>query len=276
MSAGFDLDAYLDRIGYAGPRTPTLDVLAALQFHHALAIPFENLNPLLRLPVRLDVASLQAKLVHARRGGYCYEHNLLLSAALAAIGFRVTWLAARVLWNAPETAPTPRSHMLLRIDLDGAPGIVDAGFGGMTLTGPLRLVPDVEQATPHEPFRLVLRDGYYHQQAKIGGEWKTTYRFDLQEQLLADYEVSSFYLCHFPGSHFLTSLIAARAERDGRHVLRNAELAVHHLTGRTDRRLITSAGELRDTLETTFGIQLPESDELPQALERIVRTQVVA
>ena len=121
MSGGFDLDAYLDRIGYAGPRTPTHDVLAAIHFHHALAIPFENLNPLLRLPVRLDVASLQAKLVHARRGGYCYEHNLLLSAALGAIGFRVTWLAARVLWNAPETAP--RGEIVIVSDRTSVSGV---------------------------------------------------------------------------------------------------------------------------------------------------------
>lgn len=95
---------------------------------HAEAIPFENLNPLLRWPVRLDAPSLQRKMVRAGRGGYCFEQNLLLSHALTALGFRVTGLAARMLWNVPEGVVTPRGHMLLCVDIDEQPYIVDVGF----------------------------------------------------------------------------------------------------------------------------------------------------
>src|SRR5215510_14323543 len=155
MAAAFNFDAYCERIGYSGGRTATLEALRGLHFHHPQAIPFENLNPLLRLPVLLDSASLQQKLIHDRRGGYCYEQNSLFRHALEAIGFRVAGLAARVVWNMAESEVGARTHMLLRIDLDGQAYLADVGFGGLTLTSPLRLEIDVEQSTPHEPFRLV-------------------------------------------------------------------------------------------------------------------------
>ena len=72
MTETFDLDSYFARIGYDGPRTPTLETLRAIQLLHPQAIAFENLNPLLRIPVRLDIASLQEKLIRSRRGGYCF------------------------------------------------------------------------------------------------------------------------------------------------------------------------------------------------------------
>src|SRR5690606_30227601 len=163
----FDLDAYLKRIRYTGPHTPTLNTLRAIHALHPAAIPFENLNPLLRIPVTLDPASLHAKLVEAKRGGYCFEQNLLFKDALEAIGFPVTGLAARVIWNRGEDAITSRSHMLLLVEIEGEQYIADVGFGGQTLTAPLRLELDVEQETPHEPFRLIEHDGDFLLQAKI-------------------------------------------------------------------------------------------------------------
>src|SRR5262249_24611720 len=91
-----DLDAYLARVGYTGDRAPSLAVLDALHLAHATHVPFENLGILLGRPVLLDLESLQAKLVRGRRGGYCFEQNALLAAALEALGFAVTRLAARV------------------------------------------------------------------------------------------------------------------------------------------------------------------------------------
>src|SRR4051812_45556722 len=92
----FDLDAYLARLGVTGPLAPTPEALDRVHLAHASTIPFENLDLLLGRPIRIDVPSLQAKLVGDRRGGYCFEQNTLLAAALGAIGFRVTPLAARV------------------------------------------------------------------------------------------------------------------------------------------------------------------------------------
>lgn len=193
-----DLPAYLARIGHAGAVRPDLETLAALQRAHTQAIPFENLDPWLARPVVLDGDALQRKLVAQRRGGYCYEHNLLLGEALRAIGFAVVDLAARVRWNMPEELQRPRTHMLMLVSLDGERFVVDGGFGGMVLTAPLRLEQRGPQVTPHGRFRVQREGGGEAVQVESGGAWKTLYVFTHEPQLRVDYEMTSWYLCNHP------------------------------------------------------------------------------
>lgn len=268
--ASIDLEAYLQRVGYAGPRAPTLDTLRAIQLRHTEIIPFENFNPLLSWPVRLDVESLQQKMVRGGRGGYCYEQNLLFKSALEALGYKVVGLAARVLWNAAMAGPvTPRTHMLLRIELGGQSWLADVGFGVMTPTGPLRLEPDIEQATPHEPYRMVHADDEFIMQAKIRGEWKALYRFSLQEQLLPDYEMANWYVSTHPDSRFVNGLMVARPVPGKRRTLLNNELTVHRLDGDSEKRVLASAAELRQVLESDFRLTLPDAPELDAVLRRL-------
>jgi len=272
VPSGFDLDAYLDRIGYRGPRTATIDTLQAVHALHPAAIPFENLNPLLGWPVALDVDSLQSKMVAGRRGGWCFEHNTLFRHALEALGFSVTSLAARVLWNAAPDKPIgPRSHMLLLVDLGGLPYIADVGFGGNVLTAPLRLETHIAQATPHEPHRLLPLENGFVLEASVDGDWKPFYRFTLEPQFPSDYEVSNWYLCHHPSSFFREMLLGARATPGARYALRNNALAIHRKTG-TEKRTLPDSAALRSCLETDFGLQLPDSPELAAALERLSAT----
>src|SRR5699024_6366851 len=107
-NAKLDLDAYLQRIGYDENPSANLKTLQAIQQLHTQAIPFENFNPLLGLPVHLDLSALQQKMVFKRRGGYCFEHNLLLYHVLNSIGFEATGLAGRVILNKPDSAITSR------------------------------------------------------------------------------------------------------------------------------------------------------------------------
>ena len=262
----FDLAAYLDRIGHDGPVEPTLAVLRSLHRLHPQAIPFENLDPFLGRPVDLDLGALQRKLVQGGRGGYCFEHNLLFMEALARIGFSVTGLAARVLWGQPEDAITARSHMLLRLEIDGRTWLADVGFGGLTQTAPLLLDPGLEQETPHETFRLVQVDGYFRMQAKGGGEWRTLYRFDLQQQFLVDYAVSNYFLSTHPASHFRVGLIAARPLPGHRLALSNNRLSTHHADGRTERVEIVEPAELADALSSHFGIDMVSGLGIPDRL----------
>jgi N-hydroxyarylamine O-acetyltransferase len=271
MASGFDIQAYLERIGYRGDAAPTIDTLRALHELHPRAIPFENLSPLLHLPVKLDAASLQRKLVTDRRGGYCYEHNLLLKHALDGLGFRVTGLGARVVLNHPEDEITARTHMALAVDLADEVWIADVGFGGMTLTGPLRLVENVPQATPHEPFRITRRGGEFVLQAQVRSEWRSLYRFDLLEHHQPDYELVSWYLCHNPASPFLTRLVAARTDQNRRYALRNNEFATHELNGETVRRTLASVAEFRSVLADTFGIALPNTPALDELLATVAQ-----
>ena len=167
MSSKFQLDNYLNRIGHRGAIRPDLPTLSAIHAAHVNAIPFEDIDPLLRRPVNLDLASLQEKLVDSRRGGYCFEQNSLFRAALEAIGFQVTGLGARVRWMSPPNGPLgPRTHMLLKVELADGPYLADVGFGGCLLDAPLQLKPEIEQLTVMGTYRLTQSDGLFLLSAK--------------------------------------------------------------------------------------------------------------
>ena len=269
MTSAFDLDAYFNRIGFSGDPSATLETLRGIHLHHAETIPFENINPLLGWPVHLDAVSLQQKLIRSRRGGYCYEQNLLFKHALESLGFNVTGLSARVSWNTPAGVILPRTHMLLRVELNGQAYIADVGFGGMTLTAPLRLEPGIEQSTPHGRFRLNSDGGEFVLQANLGEQWRSFYGFTLHEHLLPDYEMANWYVSCHPQSRFVNRLIVARAARDRRYALLNNEFVVHYLNGKSERRVLATGTEIRQVLEGPFGLTLPVAPELDTALHRL-------
>lgn len=263
-----DLAAYFRRIDYAGPQHAGLDTLSALVLAHAQAIPFENLNPLLRLPVALDLPALQAKLINKQRGGYCYEHNLLLQHVLTALGFNVQGLLARVLWNVSADVTTPRSHMVLLITLNGRRYATDVGFGTVTPTSPLSLEHNLEQQTPHELFRYREADGEWTLEVRIQEEWRRVYCFTLQPQHQVDYEVANWYTSTHPSSPFLRSLIVGKVAPGRRYTLLNNNFAIHcHNDKRTDRRKLVSGAEIQELLQSVFGLQLPATPELIRILD---------
>jgi N-hydroxyarylamine O-acetyltransferase len=261
MSSTVDLNRYFERIGYSGPRTATLDVLRELQRLHPLAIPFENLDPLSGRRVRLGLSDIADKLIERRRGGYCFEQNGLFAHVLMQLGFQVTPLIARVLWRREPGAVAARLHMTLRVDLDDACWLADVGFGGMTLTAPLRLIAGDAQATPHEPFRLAdASHGAFDVEVDLAGSWLKVYRFDLQRAEWIDYEVSNWYTSTHPDSFFTTSLIVCRVLPHGRLALFNDHLTECGSDGRVNERQIASAQELDACLRDAFGIEIGDID----------------
>lgn len=255
-----DLDAYFARIGYSGPRAPTLDTLKALHFAHATAIPFENLDVLAKRPILLDPPVLQKKLVAQKRGGYCFEVNGLFAAVLRQLGFNVMTLIGRVRWKTPDTIDTGPSHMLSLVDLPEGRFLADIGFGGLTMTGPIRLETDSEQQTPHEPRRLLADGDGYMLQAKLGEEWGNVYRFTLDPQTRADYEIANWYTSTHPQSIFVQFLIVARPLADRRITLFNCNLTIRHLDGRVENRCLDSAADIAAALAEHFDLPLSEDD----------------
>ncbi|HEY2658971.1 MAG TPA: arylamine N-acetyltransferase [Caulobacteraceae bacterium] len=253
----FDLDAYCARIGYDGPREPTLAVLSAIHALQPAVIPFENLDPLLGRPVPLDLASLQAKLIASRRGGYCFELNALFRAALEALGLAITPLIARVRWMAPSDRPEgPRSHMLLRVDLEEGTYLADVAFGGHLVAAPLRLIADIEQQAPGGLLRLVADGSSFTQQTLLPSGWQDVYRFTLEPAQLADYEVSNWFTSTHPASIFRNALLAERLTPKGRYSLMNQKLTVRS-GGEAIERTLADEAELGEVLETVFGVTPP-------------------
>jgi len=256
-----DLNGYLDRIHFGGVAEPTLDALQALVSAHTRAIPFENLDPLMGTPVDdLGPDALTAKLVHRRRGGYCYEHNGLMGYVLAELGFRVRRLAGRVIWTLPPDAPVPaQTHTVLAVTFPGSQGsfLVDVGFGGQTPTSPIRIETGSVQQTTLEPYRLEDRRDGLVLQAQIRGEWVPLYEFSTRTAPAIDLKVGSWFVSTHPSSHFVTGLMAARVTDDARLNLAGRILTVHRAGGSEKVRLDDAAAVV-DTLTERFGVNVAD------------------
>lgn len=271
MSHTLNLDNYFARIGYAGPRAPTLDVLQAIHRLHPRAIPFEDLNPLTRRAVKLDLESIERKLVDERRGGYCFEQNTLLASVLQELGFRVTPLIGRVLWGREPDAVTPRTHMVLRIDLDNEAWIADVGLGSVTLTSPLRLSPGLAQRTDLGIFRLAdaSRDALYLEVQTRDESWSRAYRFDLHPVEWIDYETSNWYTSTSPEAIFASNLIVCRVLSETRLTLLNDQVNERAADGSLiGEQRLASAEELAACLRERFGLNISDID-IADIFERV-------
>jgi len=255
-----DVAAYFDRIGFRGPAEPTVETVRALVAAHNGAIPFENLDPLMGIPVAdLSVAALTDKLVHRRRGGYCYEHNGLMGYVLEELGFGVERLAGRVVWLNPDGPLPAQTHQVLSVTVPGVEGplLVDVGFGGQTLTSPIRLQPGPVQQTRHEPYRISERGDGYQLEAQVRGEWQPLYMFTSRPQPRIDLEVGSWYVSTYPNSFFVTGLTTAIVTDDARYNMRGRNLAIHRAEG-TEKIRFDTAAEVLDALANRFGIEIDD------------------
>ena len=249
-----DLDAYLRRIGYSGGLQPVPAVLEALHLAHATHIPFENLDILLKRPIRLDLASLQAKLVAGGRGGYCFEQNLLFAAALERLGYSVTRLAARVHYR--DRRKLPRTHILLQVHVEGVPWLADVGFGLEGLLLPLPFVAGRETRQFNWTYRVVEADGEWMLQSLRSGSWTDLYSFTLDPCLAVDFEPANHYTATHPDSRFVRTLTAQLPTPEVRYRLRNRELVLDRGAGVT-RRVLADDEELLAVLAEMFGLHFP-------------------
>ncbi len=260
-----DLDAYFRRIGYTGDRRPNVKTLADLHLAHATQIPFENLDVLLKRPIRIDLESIQAKLVQGRRGGYCFEQNLLLAAVLEQLGFRVTYLAARVRLGAHR--PLPRTHVLLAVEAEGDRWLADVGFGSFGLLVPVPLLV-AEYQQFNWSYRVARESDLWVLQALIGGVWQDLYAFTLEPQLAVDFIPPNHYVSTHPDSRFVQTLTVQRVAPECRRLLKNTEFVITTSASET-RRTISGNPELLDVLAGDFHLEFPAGTEfLPAEMWR--------
>jgi N-hydroxyarylamine O-acetyltransferase len=250
----FDLDAYLARIDYTGKREPTATTLFAVHRAHATHIPFENLDIHLGKTIRLDLPSLQTKLVRDRRGGYCFEQNTLFAAALETLGFVLTRLAARVRFGTSEVRP--RTHMALKVEAEEKSWLCDVGFGAWGLIEPIELVEGKE--SKQGPWNFYLR--------REGEQWVLSspqcpvsadqYSFTLEPQLPIDYELPNYFCATHPRSSFVQTLTAQRLTENVRFVLRGNELTTVDAAGVKVEKVEDAA--LLNILRERFNLRFPE------------------
>ncbi|MDI3406387.1 arylamine N-acetyltransferase family protein [Streptomyces cavernicola] len=214
-----DVDAYLNRIGGSRPARPDIESLRELHVAHLRTVPFENLSIHLGEDIVLEREALVAKIVDARRGGFCYELNGAFGALLSALGYEVTLLQARVYGDEGRLG-IPYDHMALRVEAQGGPLLVDVGFGAHSHY-PLELENRGEQHDPGGVFRIedaergdlrVLKDG------------EPEYLLDQRPRDLEEFRAGAWYHRTSPESTFTRSLVCSRLTGDGRITLSGSEL----------------------------------------------------
>ncbi|GGO90833.1 arylamine N-acetyltransferase family protein [Wenjunlia tyrosinilytica] len=243
-----EVDAYLARIGAARPERAGSDGLRDLSLRHLTTVPFENLSIHLGEDIVLEEKALLDKVVHRRRGGFCYELNGLFGALLSALGYRVTLMSARV-FNGTEAGP-PFDHLALRVETP-APWLVDVGFGDHSHF-PLRLGTSTEQDDPAGTFTIletadgdldVLKDG------------EPQYRLEQRPRELADFVPACWWQRTSPDSHFTRGPICSRLTEDGRISIGGRTL-IRTVDRQRYETALESDTELLAAYRTHFGITL--------------------
>jgi N-hydroxyarylamine O-acetyltransferase len=257
--ASLELSAYLQRIHFDGSVRPDLATLSAIHRCHQYAVPFENLDVLLRRSLGLDLEASYDKLVRQRRGGWCYEMNGVMEWALKEIGFDVMRLGAGVMRARAGDAQLG-NHLCLLVRLD-KPFLVDVGFGG-SLAEPLPLIESEREDRPYRLGLSKLGHGYWRFSETAHGDGEA-FSFDFRsvpadEALLAR---QCQFLQNDPASSFTQNLVVQRRTLDTHVSLRGRVLASIHAKG-VEKRLLNCADELVETLRDSFDLDVPEAASL--------------
>lgn len=259
--SAFDQQAWLDRIGYSGTREPTLATLHHLIFAHSHAIAYESLDIMLGRTPRLDIPSLQRKMIAGGRGGYCLEQNMLFREGLRSLGYTITSLQGRVVRGMAIDAPRPAIHMLLQVEMPEGPYLADVGFGNLAPTCALMLRSGMEQETPHEPMRFIDVRGELTLQAKLGDTWEHIYRVIPYPRYDGEYEITNWYTGTHPDAPYQSNIIAARPGPDRTRItMFNARVTLRHVTGEAERRLLKSEAEFKSVLREEFGLRMTDEE----------------
>lgn len=258
-----DLAAYFQRIGFAAEPHADLATLAALHHAHAVTIPFENLDTQLGRPPGLDPEATFAKLVTARRGGWCYEHNGLFGRVLASLGFAVTRLSAGVMRQVRGDFAMG-SHLALKVSLEGQDWLADVGFGA-ALLAPVALVPGSHDTAPVPSDLSRTEDGYWRLSVRIG---EAPFSYDFNDKCADEARLAA--MCEWQGgdgqSPFVQNLVVQRRLPHAHIMLRGKVLTETRGDG-SEVRHLASADELVAVLRERFTLDLPEAARLWPAIE---------
>ena len=260
-ASSFDQQAWLNRIGYTGSLEPTLSALHRLIFAHAHAIAYESLDIMLGRTPRLDLPSIQHKMIAGGRGGYCLEQNMLFREGLRSLGYKITSLQGRVVRGMAIDAPRPAIHMLLQVDMPEGPYLADVGFGNLAPSCALLLQPGIEQETPHEPMRFIDVGGELTLQARLRDTWEHIYRVIPYPRYDGEYEITNWYTGTHPDAPYQGNIIAARpGPNRTRITIFNRRLTVRHATGEAERRHLGDEAEFRSVLRDEFGLRMTDEE----------------
>lgn len=258
----FSLPAYLDRIGFDASALPSntkpdIATVKAMMQAQLFTVPFENLDVQAGKIVSLVPEQIVEKIVHQRRGGYCYEVNGLFAMALTTLGIDYQFVAARPMFYPVRR---PKTHMALIVTLDGVQWLCDLGFGSYGIREPMRLdLPGQEVQQDFDTFVLEpdpsTQSGFLLR-ALVAGEWANQYGFDLSPQEWIDFSPANYLNSTHPDSVFVQKYLVVLHHRQGRHILFGDVLKTVS-EGKTGSQNVPPE-QRAAVLAKVFGLSLPD------------------
>jgi N-hydroxyarylamine O-acetyltransferase len=211
-------------------------------------------------PPKLDVTTLQQKMIVSKRGCYCFEQNMLFRAALRSLGYKITSFQGRMVRGLAIDAPRPAIHMLLKVELPEGAYLADVGFGNLAPTCALLLEPEIEQETPHEVMRFVDVGSELTLQARLKHGWQHIYRVIPYPRYDGEYEITNWYTATHPETPYQGNIIVAKpGPNRTRIIMYNARVTVRNANGRAEKRWLQNDQQYYDVLRREFGLNM--SDE---------------
>ena len=256
-----DLSSYLQRIGYDGPLETNLETLRGLHRQHTLAVPFENLDVQMGVPLDTSVEAAYDKIVYRRRGGWCYEQNGLFGGMLSQLGYEVTRVAAGVMMHT-KGADRFGNHLCLIVRIPGTdqPWLVDVGYGGSMLE-PIPLAPGKHLQAPYSLEISTLADGWLRFSESVVDDSPFCFDFEPKAANESLLDAKCRELQESPESSFVLSLVAQRRTPTEHLSLRGRVLRRYGVDG-SHERLLESPQQLVDTLASTFSLEAPKVADL--------------
>lgn len=257
------VQAYLDRIGFADEPVISKEVLDELVFCHQKTVPFETYDVHVGgITPSLAEADLYQKIVGAGRGGYCFEINKAFEMLLAGLGFDVRPCLCRAVRG--RDGRMPINHRGVLVNLDGVIHFVDVGFGGPLPAGSLVLEDGVEQDIRGEFYTPRSIDGMWWAIDRV-----TRAKFDFFDDALEVRKHTELELClavvedidfnalnvafSQPGVLFREALLANIRTETGHRALKDMVLNIRDNGEKTTIEFADEA-ELKEGLLTYFGI----------------------
>jgi N-hydroxyarylamine O-acetyltransferase len=247
----FDTDIYLERLHYSGPLDPNIETLDALHRAHLMTIPYENLSIMAGQPFSLDEDALFEKMVLRRRGGFCYELNILFARLLRELGFHVDLLSARIFKVDGSIGPN-FDHATLVVYLD-EPWLADVG-NSRWFHSPLRLHDTTPTIQHHCSYRISqTKDVFVLHQISPDKPEYPQYLFKLAPQQASDFAPICHYKWISPYSKFTAGRMCSRITNEGRITLTETSL-ITVTDGQRDEWMFQDTSDFARLLHDCFDL----------------------
>ncbi len=257
MTTAKKFDAYFDRL-QLGSKPISLEFVAQLQLRHLAEFSFNSLAVLLERDISLNIDDIINKVVKQNWGGYCFEHNKLMHDALAALGFTVRCLIAKVINN--QDIDTPRTHRITLLEWQNKPYLIDVGFGASCLLAPIKIEHNAHVECRGKQFRVVINKNQDFQlELLTPAGYFSLYTFNLQQYTEADCLMGHFYSHKYPGAIFVNNLVVSQILPELTLSLRNDQY--HKIcVDRTEVIAVADASHLQSIIEQDFGVLLSHQE----------------